>query len=176
MGNPGQSRGKGWQRASRRRGRPEDSLVLGLETSASLSLGGGRRGAGIPGQQPQGVDLWWVSGTTGCGHFCPFPSHPFLAARAGHGLGHLPFLTAPLPVSSLPTEAPGSEGLRPSPVGRASQAPPGRGSGEEGMQGWEGLCALLLPSCRDAGHTLASEECTSGAAAALRHRAEQAEA
>lgn len=50
-------------------------------------------------------------GTTGCGHFCPLSSLPFLAARAGPRLGHLPFLTAPLPVSSLPTEAPGSEGL-----------------------------------------------------------------
>ena len=33
--------------------------------------------------------------------------------------------------------------------------------------------ALLLPSCEDTSHTLASPECTSGPASALRHGAEQ---
>ena len=56
----------------------------------------------------------------------------------------------------------------------ASQVPLCGRSWEEDMQGWERLCALLLPSCRDTGHTLAFPEDTSGPAVALRHRAEQA--
>lgn len=176
MGNPGQSRGKGWQWASQTRGRPRGlpGVTMG-DLSKSVPRWEWER-AGIPPNNPSVVTPGECQGTTGCGCFCPFPSPHFLAARAGHRLGHLPFLTARLPMSSLPPKVPGSEALRPSPSVGASQAPLGGRSWEEGMQGWQGLCALLLPSCRDIRHTLASPECTSGPAATLRHRAEHAEA
>lgn len=150
--------------------------MLQWETSASLSLGGSGREPASRANNPSVVTPGGCQGTTGCGRFCPFPSLPFLAATARHRLGHLPFLTARLPMSSLPPEAPGSEALGPSFSVGASQAPLGGRSWEEGMQGWQGLCALLLPSCRDTRHTLASTEGTSGPAATLRHRAEHAEA
>ena len=89
-------------------------------------------------------------------------SLPFLAARARPRLGFSPFLAAPRPRPHCPLrhlEGRGSDILpqleppRPLRVGRA--------------------CALLLPSCEDTSHTLASPECTSGPASALRHGAEQ---
>jgi len=89
VGNPGQSRGKGWQWASQTRGRPRGlpGVTMG-DLSKSVPRWEWER-AGIPSQQPQCGDPWWVSGDHRLWMFLSIPLPPFSGSKSWTQIGAL---------------------------------------------------------------------------------------
>lgn len=95
---------------------PEDSLVLGLETLASLSLGGSGREQAAQASDPGVLTTGGCQGPQAGDISVHSPPSLFWQQELDMDWDTCPFSLPPLPLSSLPTEAPGHEGLRPFPA------------------------------------------------------------